>query len=101
MLEALTSILSARGSEVAYVERQEFDVGHKMEEMVAFLRHHPEGVELLKAFAATGTNSEKIASFLALLELLKLRVVKVSQSSAFAAIYLFLRQGGGEHVPGL
>jgi len=100
LLGALTAILSARGSEVAYVERQEFDVGHKMEEIIAFLGHHPEGVELLKAFAATGTNSEKIASFLAVLELLKLRVVKVSQSQAFAAIYLFLRQGGSEHAQG-
>ena len=37
--------------------------------------------------------SEKVAAFLAVLELLKLGVITINQTEAFAPIYIFLRQG--------
>jgi segregation and condensation protein A len=101
LFQALVQLMSARGSEIAYVERQEFDVGQKMDEIVALLTKHEEGLEFKAAFARTGTVSEQVASFLAVLELLKLKVVRISQGSAFAPIYLFLRQGEDCDVAGL
>jgi chromatin segregation and condensation protein Rec8/ScpA/Scc1 (kleisin family) len=60
------------------VERQEFDVGQKMDEIVALLGRHKEGLEFKAAFAKTGNGPEKVASFLAVLELLKLKVIRIS-----------------------
>lgn len=101
LFQALIQLMSARGSEVAYVERQEFDVGQKMDEIIALLTRHHEGMEFKAAFAKTGTAGEQVASFLAVLELLKLKVIRISQGEAFAPIYLFLRQGEDCDVAGL
>ncbi len=101
LLESLVQLMEARGSEVAYVERQEFDVGQKMDEIVAGLSRHPEGLEFKAFFAVTNTSSEQVASFLAVLELLKLRVIRINQGALFAPIYLFLRQGEDCDVAGL
>ena len=86
--------------QVAVVERQEFDVGAKMEEIVTLLGKYPEGIEFEKAFVKTGSVSEMVASFLAVLELLKLKVVRISQSQAFAPIYLFMHTGGEPDAAG-
>jgi segregation and condensation protein A len=101
LLVALGEIMSARGAEIAYVDRQEFDVGQKMDEIISLLGRHTEGLEFKAAFAKTGSNPEKVASFLAILELLRLRVIRISQQAAFAPIYLFLRQGEDCDVAGL
>ena len=69
-----------------------------MEEIVKLLGKYPEGIEFEKAFVKTGSASEKVASFLAVLELLKLKMIRISQSRAFAPIYLFLCAGGETDV---
>ena len=89
LLAALTQVLEALPEQVAVVERQEYDVGRKMQDMLARLRAHPEGVELRAAFASTGSRGETTASFLALLQLLKLQLVRVQQSMRFGPIYIF------------
>lgn len=66
---------------------------NKMNEIVHMLSQHLNGVEFAKVFSRTGSRSEKVASFLAVLELLKLGVVTINQTVAFAPIYIFLRQG--------
>ena len=94
LLEALAGLTGPLRRQVAVVERQEYDVSKKMEEIAAFLKRFPEGVEFDKAFVKTGSSSERVASFLAVLELLRLKVVRISQSRAFAPIYLFLYTEG-------
>ena len=91
LLLALAGLSVPLRRQVAVVERQEYDVGAKMQDIIRLLGEYPEGIEFEKAFVKTGTASEKVASFLAVLELLRLKVVRISQSQAFAPIYLFLR----------
>ncbi|XOQ52889.1 MAG: Segregation and condensation protein A [Succiniclasticum sp.] len=97
LLEAMSSLTSPLIEELAVVERQEFDIREKMEDMVSYLHKHPQGVELSEAFVRTGLKSERIASFLAVLELLRLKIIRISQSHAFDPIYIFLREGGDSH----
>ncbi len=92
LLLALAGVAGPLVRQVAVVERQEYDVGTKMEEIVMLLGKHPEGIEFEKAFVKTGSVSEKVASFLAVLELLRMKVVRISQSRTFAPIYLFLHK---------
>lgn len=98
LLEALAPLASPFVQETVVVERQEFDIRQKMEYMVDYLHKHPEGVELNQAFVRTGLKSERVASFLAVLELLRLKIVRIAQSQAFEPIYIFLREGGGTHA---
>ena len=65
-----------------------------MNEIVHMLSQHLNGVEFAKVFSRTGSRSEKVASFFSCFwELLKLGVVTINQTVAFAPIYIFLRQG--------
>ena len=91
LLLALAGLTSPLRRQIAVVERQEYDVGAKMQDIIRLLGEYPEGIEFEKAFVKTGSASERVASFLAVLELLRLQVVRIRQSQAFAPIYLFLR----------
>ena len=91
LLLALAGLSASLRRQIAVVDRQEYNVGAKMQEIVKLLENYPEGIEFEKAFVKTGSPGEMVASFLALLELLRLQVVRISQSRAFAPIYIFLR----------
>lgn len=100
LAEALAGIMAPEKESIAYVarERREYDVGLKMKEMLRRLALKPEGLEFKTAFVRSGSDMERIAGFLAVLELLRLKQIKVSQSSLFGPIYMFLEKGGAEHV---
>jgi segregation and condensation protein A len=91
LLLALAGLSGSLRRQIAVVDRQEYDVGSKMQEIVKMLENYPEGIEFEKAFVKSGSSGEMVASFLAVLELLRLQVVRISQSMAFAPIYIFLR----------
>ncbi len=91
LLLALAGLSGSLRRQIAVVDRQEYDVGSKMQEIVKMLENYPEGIEFEKAFVKSGSSGEMVASFLAVLELLRLQVVRISQSMAFAPIYRFLR----------
>ncbi len=90
LLLALAGLSGSLRRQIAVVDRQEYDVGAKMQEIVKLLENYPEGIEFEKAFVKSGSSGEMVASFLAVLELLRLQVVRISQSMAFAPIYIFL-----------
>ena len=91
LLLALAGLSGSLRRQIAVVDRQEYDVGAKMQEILKLLENYPEGIEFEKAFVKSGSSGEMVASFLAVLELLRLQVVRISQSMAFAPIYIFLR----------
>ena len=91
LLLALAGLSGSLRRQIAVVDRQEYDVDSKMQEIVKLLENYPEGIEFEKAFVKSGSSGEMVASFLAVLELLRLQVVRISQSMAFAPIYIFLR----------
>ena len=90
LLRALAAVLS--GSEgsmaAAYIEPQAFSVQEKMAELLARLQKCTGGL-LLSDLCGSGHKGEKVASFLGVLELLKLNLIRISQSRAFAPIYIF------------
>ena len=76
------------------VSREEYSIQAKMEEIMQVLHRSGGKMRLTDVFTA-GSKSELIASFLALLELMKLKTVMVQQTSVFAAIDIRIRDGGG------
>ncbi len=63
----------------------------KMEDILSLLQRNGSRLLFSEAFLH-GTRNECIASFLALLELLKLRMVTVYQSRNFSEIYIAMRE---------
>ena len=92
LVECMLNLLATQEETVAYIERQTFSVQEKMAEIMHLLKHRLNGIEFKELIAKTGSRSEKVASFLALLELLKLNVISITQTVAFAPIYIFLHR---------
>lgn len=88
LLDAYLKIDNAENKDTAFIRPQAFSVKDKMDEILSRLQKAPNGFALNELFTA-GVKGEKVAAFLGVLELLKLGIVKVSQSERFAPIYIF------------
>lgn len=97
LLKALAGMLAGNSRPTAFIEPQAFSVQEKMSAILQRLNRHPHGF-LLNELFHSGRPGEKVAAFLAVLELLKLGLVSISQAQHFAPIYIFGRQGEGSHV---
>ncbi|WP_408631253.1 segregation and condensation protein A [Methylomusa anaerophila] len=76
----------------AVVTREEISVKDKMQDIIALLRKSNGKMKFDKTIIRTGSRTEVIAAFLALLELLRLKRISVSQECEFASIYLVLKE---------
>jgi segregation and condensation protein A len=70
------------------ISHQKFSIKEKMAEMLARVKAEGGPVPLSDVFRSLSGRSEAIAIFLAVLELLRLRVVKARQDGEFSEIYL-------------
>ena len=93
LLEALSNMLSSKEYEEAYIEPQAFSVQEKMADILERLKNKP-GFTLAELINSE-LPGEKVACFLGVLELLKLRLITRTQKKAFAPIYIFAREGEG------
>lgn len=91
LLEALSNMLSSTDREEAYIEPQAFSVQEKMADILEKLKLSPGFT--LSELVASELPDEKVACFLGVLELLKLKLITISQKEAFAPIYIFAREG--------
>ncbi len=71
------------------VVRPRFTVGQKVAAIVARLRWAPEGISFVDLFDEGATRLELIVTFLALLELIRLRRVRVAQQQLFGEIRVY------------
>lgn len=88
LLKALADVVQPVQNETAYIEPQAFSVQEKMSLILERLRREPEGF-LLSDVLVSVHSGEKVASFLGVLELLKMGMITVSQREQFAPIYIF------------
>jgi len=92
LLTALAGLVAEEDITTQIIARQEFHVQDKMTDIISLLHCNNEAVAFSKALDKIGNRSEKIATFLAVLELLRLKKISIRQKEAFAPIYLFLRE---------
>ncbi len=97
LLKAMVAMLAGDARPTAFIEPQAFSVQEKMAGILKRLQRSPQGF-LLNDLFQSGQAGEKVAAFLALLELLKLGLVTISQTRHFAPIYIFGRRGESAHV---
>ncbi len=87
--QAFQTVLEAQvPDEITIVCREKFSVQDKMAEISFLLRKKQEKILFSEAFTEAGSRAEIIATFLALLELMKLKRVLVEQTHTFADIYI-------------
>lgn len=88
LLAALAQLVDSKQERRAYIEPQAFSVQEKMTEILELLESLSSGFPLSQVFSS-GAPGEKVAAFLGVLELLKMRLITISQSERFAPIYIF------------
>lgn len=92
LLAAFAAVWESQEPTYALVDHEEFSVQDKMYDILHLLRRNNDSVEFSRVFIRAGTRSEMIVSFLALLELMRMKRVNIRQEKSFAPIYLILRR---------
>lgn len=92
LLIALAGLVAEDEITTQIIARQEFHVQDKMSDIMCLLQKNNNAMAFSRALDEVGNRSEKIAAFLAVLELLRLKKINIRQKEAFAPIYLFLRE---------
>jgi segregation and condensation protein A len=96
LISAFKELLERRKALLAHeVEREKKTVEERMQELLALIREG-ESIEFLELFAAQEAKPAMILTFLALLELIRLKLVKVYQRGLFGPIRVFRPVGPEE-----
>jgi segregation and condensation protein A len=99
LISAFKELLDRRKALLSHeVEHEGKTVEQRMDELLAMLREG-ESFEFLELFATLETKADMILTFLALLELIRIKLVKVYQRGNFGAIRVFRPVGPGAGVP--
>ncbi len=91
LLAAFTGLWESMTDNCALIMREHFSIQDKMEDIVYLLERNCGKLEFARTFIRSGSHSEIIASFIALLELIRMKRVIVSQEKSFAPIIIRLR----------
>lgn len=99
LISAFKELLDRRKALLSHeVEAEGKTVEQRMDELLAMLGEG-ESLEFLELFATLETKADMILTFLALLELIRIKVVKVYQRGNFAAIRVFRPLGPAVGAP--
>ena len=92
LLESLNGLLTRQDHEPALIERQRFNVQDKMKKIIDLLEENNHSLEFSALITNNVSRSEIIASFLAILELMRLNRITIRQARPFSTIFIFLRE---------
>ena len=99
LIAAFKELLDRRKALLAHeVDAEGKSIEERIEEMLALIKEG-ESIEFLELFAAQETKGDMILTFLALLELIRLRRVRVYQRGIFGSIRVFRPVGPEEGAP--
>lgn len=93
LLTAFAAVWESTVENVTVIAREEISVQDKMQDILHLLYRNQGKVDFQTTMIRTGTRTELIAAFLAVLELIKLRRITIHQERSLGPIVLVLRDG--------
>jgi segregation and condensation protein A len=90
LIEAFAAVWESAVDDFAFIAREEVSVQDKMQDILFLLRKNNGKMEFKHSFIRSGSRTEMVTAFLALLELIRLKRVKIRQDMSFGPIYLTL-----------
>lgn len=89
--KALAHVLSKRfhAEPIIEIPREEITINKKIEEIKKLLKNYPQGISFFDLFSLPVSKVEVVVQFLALLELMRVQCVKVSQPAINGDIMVF------------
>jgi segregation and condensation protein A len=91
LLRAIAAVWESVSPELALVTREEISVQDKMQDILHLLHKNGGQIEFSATLIRTGTRTEIIVAFLALLELMRLKRITIMQNYSFAPIQIILK----------
>lgn len=91
-LRAAFSVVLKKAEEtgmVMHIDKEQITLKDRLEHLYQLLKTHPQGIAFSTAFEHCRSKMALIVTFLALLELMRQRIVKIAQSNAYEEIYLY------------
>ncbi|VBB07976.1 segregation and condensation protein a [Lucifera butyrica] len=92
LIKAFLAVWESGSDDFAVIDREEISVQDKMQDILHLLHKLKGRLEFSQAIMRTGSRSEMIATFLALLELIRLKRITIYQQHNFAPIYMELKE---------
>ncbi|MBP2662147.1 MAG: scpA 3 [Firmicutes bacterium] len=92
LLKAFAALWESSIPEFAVITPEQISVKDKMYDIITLLRNNNGSLDFSRTIIRTGSRSEFIAAFLALLELIRLKQIVISQDKPFAPISLMLKE---------
>ena len=93
LIIAFAKVWESSAEEFALVAHDEISVQDKMADIISLLSHGQDKLEFTQTIIRSRSRSELVVAFIALLELVRMKKVVVSQTELFGPIFLKLRDG--------
>jgi len=91
LVSAFASLLQSKEVDYTLIKYDDFSVQDKLNDIINLLVKNGGRLEFEQTFIRSGSHSEMIASFLAVLELIKVQKIAILQKQSFGPIYLILK----------
>lgn len=92
LLTAFSALWETVAEEFRTIAREEITVQEKMNDILGLMEANQGQIEFRQALKKTGSRTEMVSTFLAILELIRLKRVRVRQGEAFGPIFLTWRE---------
>lgn len=92
LIAALATLWESNAGDMALIKREEISVQDKMTDIINLLHHSKGTINFSDTIIRSGSKSEVVSSFLALLELIRLKRVEIMQEYSFGPILLSMRK---------
>ncbi len=92
LLAAFSSLWENVAEEFRTIAREEITVQDKMEDIAGLLESFGGRMEFRQALKRSGSKAEIVSAFLAILELIRMRRIRVQQPEAFGPMFLTWRE---------
>ena len=92
LIRAFLTVWESKVTEFTIVTREEVSVQDKIADILQLLTHNRGRLEFAATLVRSGSRSEVVSAFLAILELLRLKRLTIEQQQPFGPIYLIARE---------
>lgn len=92
LIRSFLAVWESKVPEFTVVTRDEVSVHDKISDILQLLTHNHGKLEFTATLIRSGSRSEVVSAFLAILELLRLRRLTIEQQQPFGPIYLIARE---------
>ncbi|MBP2653530.1 MAG: scpA 3 [Firmicutes bacterium] len=88
LITAFAAVWESVAADFAFISREEISVQDKMQDIIYLLRKNDGRLEFSQSFIRSGSRTEMVTAFMALLELIRLKRINICQEYSFGPIYL-------------